>query len=304
MVELEAGIEVRINDDGTASGMARHYTGQIATVLSDDGRCITVQALNGHRFLCSKGLGKHPCEFTVCSQKRSIIGYKAPYSLFNDAILAGTIYMPLASKNNITYAATIEGSALDSGKTNLPKEIVETWEPVYGYTEFPVGTWVTCIAKDDELKGNWIHEIKHRTFKILEPKSKGWSGGKELYKVGIDSHTHKGGHGTGGLKHEWLRVATDEEIHHAKSTIFVIGTKTDVVYVRKDGIQYKDRVLDIGGLKNIPTRFDDSISYGKIGDYSIVLMEPSFRIGCNTEDHVFKLSEIRKIVAAYNGLHK
>lgn len=61
-----------------------------------------------------------------------IVGYKCPLMLFNGNIPKGTIYRPLASKKNTTYAATCyNGRIIDSGKTNLPKEIVEQWEPVY-----------------------------------------------------------------------------------------------------------------------------------------------------------------------------
>ena len=62
---------------------------------------------------------------------RKIVGYKAPKDLFDGEVRCGIIYKPLASVMNKSYAATnILGQPYLS-KYNLPKEIVESWEPVY-----------------------------------------------------------------------------------------------------------------------------------------------------------------------------
>lgn len=63
---------------------------------------------------------------------KKIIGYKVPFDLFNGEIKAGVMYRPLASVNNMSYVAIINkvGTWYPS-KYNLPKEIVEQWEPVY-----------------------------------------------------------------------------------------------------------------------------------------------------------------------------
>lgn len=63
---------------------------------------------------------------------RKIIGYKSPFDLFQGDIPAGNIYKPLSSRKPTTYAAVNSlGDIHDSGRTNLPAEIVEKWEPVY-----------------------------------------------------------------------------------------------------------------------------------------------------------------------------
>ncbi len=63
--------------------------------------------------------------------EKKIIGYKAPFDLFNREVKAGFIYKPLASKNNKYYAPVNFEDKVGLPHLNLPKEIVEQWEPVY-----------------------------------------------------------------------------------------------------------------------------------------------------------------------------
>lgn len=74
-----------------------------------------------------------------------IIAYKAPIDLYNGAIPKGTLYKPIASNKNVVYAAVnSDNKPIDSGRTNLPKEIVEQWVPVYEKT-FVEGDYVTSL---------------------------------------------------------------------------------------------------------------------------------------------------------------
>ena len=83
---------------------------------------------------------------------KTIIGYKAPYDMFGGDIEKDTLYKPLASKFNTMYAAVdANGKCIDSGKTNLPKEIVETWEAVYS-PEFKVGDIVVSLRDVGDLR--------------------------------------------------------------------------------------------------------------------------------------------------------
>jgi hypothetical protein len=80
-----------------------------------------------------------------------IIGYRAPMDLFNNTIKKGTLYMPSASVNNVTYCAVDSNhNVLDGGKTNLPKEIVELWDPEIK-EKFQIGN-IVIVTK--ELKGS------------------------------------------------------------------------------------------------------------------------------------------------------
>lgn len=84
--------------------------------------------------------------------KSKLIAYRAPYCLFGGSIPQGTLYKPLASNNNQSYAAIKDdGSVYDGGRTNLPKEIVETWGAVYG-TEYEVSDYVTSLEDCGDLR--------------------------------------------------------------------------------------------------------------------------------------------------------
>ena len=62
---------------------------------------------------------------------KKIIGYRCPTDLFQGDIPKETLYKALASVNNRSYAAINKEGICESSKFNLPKEIVEQWEPVY-----------------------------------------------------------------------------------------------------------------------------------------------------------------------------
>lgn len=72
---------------------------------------------------------------TTMEEEKKIRGYKAPIDLYSGFIKAGTVYMPVSSGTITIYAAVdSDGKPIDSGRTNLPKEIVEKWEPIYSDT--------------------------------------------------------------------------------------------------------------------------------------------------------------------------
>lgn len=72
---------------------------------------------------------------------KPIIGYKTPMAMFNGKIPKGTIYVI----NNLNKASYMPNNSIKlfnpHGIYALPKEIVETWEPVYKEvdTEFDMG---------------------------------------------------------------------------------------------------------------------------------------------------------------------
>jgi len=76
---------------------------------------------------------------TTQMENKEIIGYKCPQDLFNESVKKGTVYV----KNQLTQMYKIEGW----DDFQLPKEIVETWEPVY-QPKFKIGDWVWGFNND------------------------------------------------------------------------------------------------------------------------------------------------------------
>lgn len=119
---------------------------------------------------------------------KKIIAYEAPFDLFGGTIEQGTHYKPVASHNNTVYAATHpDGIPIDSGKTNLPKEIVEQWVPVYSI-EYQSGDYVVSLC-------NCANRSVGDVFKVLSV---------EPNRIYYREDTHG--------RPEGFRLATEDEI--------------------------------------------------------------------------------------------
>jgi hypothetical protein len=127
--------------------------------------------------------------------EKKIIGYKCPQDLFEGKVKKGELYIKISDsygpKN--TPASRLE----------LPKEIVETWEPVYEQ-EFKVGDYVTVIEAKFGFNGE-----EGKTYKIF-----GWQENYEnkFYYTEDCQPTIN----TNEVK---VRLATPEEIEKKVSTI-------------------------------------------------------------------------------------
>ena len=138
------------------------------------------------------------------SMEKEIIGYKCPVDLFNGNIKKDWILFKDSDGN--TYRPKGQGPL-----HALPKEIVETWEPVYK-EEFKVGDWITITGN---VNRGWLVETRIRTFKITREKTQ-YSGGRYF---GISGAGYK----NSGLYTE-ARLATPEEIESTKTPYIVINT--------------------------------------------------------------------------------
>jgi hypothetical protein len=101
---------------------------------------------------------------------RKIVGYKTPTDLWNGEIKKGSLYVLV--KNFPTNYAFKEDK---DEAYHIPKEIVETWEPVYE-EEYKVGDWV--ITKDysgnydgKALKITKLFEEYDITYAYFEPNN-------------------------------------------------------------------------------------------------------------------------------------
>lgn len=177
-----------------------------------------------------------------------IIGYKAPYDLFGGIIKKDTIYKPLSSEKITTYAATENDKIIDSGKTNLPSEIVETWEPYYKNIEYP-------LSYKDLKRGEFYTKEKENQEKFT-------------FKYGYDlwySHVKKSIITSFDIfdystKFDNFRKATQEEIDFFKQEKeFTLSCSSGIFYliVTEKGLYYKldDRYLCISNMRKLIEEF-------------------------------------------------
>lgn len=119
---------------------------------------------NGSDIPLHTGELSNSTEFEMVNTKA--IGYKAPIDLWGTTIPAGTLYKATSSVKPTTYCAVgSNGLVLDSGRTNLPKEIVETWEPVYEATiitkTVSIGKRNVYIDSKQSIVGTRSYTIDH-----------------------------------------------------------------------------------------------------------------------------------------------
>gem|GEM_PF-2221894 len=119
-------------------------------------------------------LNKKPLTQSECfmKQEKKIIGYKAPKILFSGDIQVGDLY-------NVSKVGTNGCFPKEKG-TNytyyLPKEIVETWEPVYEEEKYEKGKWYyvniaghTAIVRFEKHDGyQWWYSEKYGEESVLE----------------------------------------------------------------------------------------------------------------------------------------
>lgn len=68
----------------------------------------------------------------VLKEIKEIIGYKSPMDLFNGTVVAGSLFVPVTGIGGVKEGMWYRHATTTSGYSRyLPKEIVETWEPVY-----------------------------------------------------------------------------------------------------------------------------------------------------------------------------
>ena len=186
---------------------------------------------------------------------KKIIGYKCPTSLFGDLIKEGTVYK--STNNNLTH---VYGDYIPDDKQatadrfKLPKEIVETWEPVYK-SEFKAGEWVVFEAeKVRKAWDNLYKEVwnKNHVLQIIEVF------GDDLV-FGIGSNDSK-----------CFRHATKEEIEIAQTKTVRMGgengfdlvVKGNKVFHKTDDITlYVEDIYETYGILLSPKTSSKGTSY-------------------------------------------
>lgn len=146
---------------------------------------------------------------------RKIIGYKCPTDLFNGDIKKGDIMIPfLISPLKRVVGMYVKEGYNKNGFQTLPKEIVETWEPVYEQ-EFKAGDWINIFERisGDDLG---VFQITEITMEGNIPWLK--FTGRSIKRNGfaIDHYRNK------------FRKATKEEIEEANNISFA-GHKAEFI---------------------------------------------------------------------------
>jgi len=117
--------------------------------ISPDRQSYAISTLSDNKIRC--WFAFYTIKFPETEQNKKIIGYKCPVDLFNGRVKAGMIF---TSYNDIDLYAS-KGSDFQKGYFTLPKEIVETWEPVYEQTmKYAKNT--ALLTKDGRVCGNAI----------------------------------------------------------------------------------------------------------------------------------------------------
>lgn len=212
--------------------------------------------------------------------ERKIIGYKAPTDLYGKEVTKGTIY---ESCNNANYYRPKGNDELDCPL--MPKEIVETWEPVYDGLK--VGDWVTIVG-DNKDGLNWSTKNSGYTFKVLHSYKSSQEGvGEWLFETDKDQGN--------GISINKVRKATKEEIEAAQSKTFKVGNFEILVKGGKAFHKSDDITAFVKGLKeDLPMMNKTFIA----GSFKYTIGDIIFSsTGCESSES--KLSEWLKV---YNAL--
>lgn len=169
--------------------------------------------------------------------------------------------------------------ALEKELNSLKEEVNKPeWKPLAGewvtYTGSGEGEWTTGKARKlSKVANNGYQDIV-------------WACGEAI-----------------GVYIKDIRKATPAEIKEAenKSITLTIGSNSKTVVVKKDEIVCDDRSYKIGDLKSLVASF----SYGEISHYAIHIKENIrfIRIGCESQDNMFSIEELRSVIKAYEKLN-
>lgn len=206
-------------------------------------------------------------------ENKKIVGYLAPYDLFNGNIKKG--------ETLVDFGQT--GYGTNNKIHRLPKEIVEQWEPVY----------------EEEIKIDDVLYIKNK----IEPNSKSGDLIKVIdltlnnrYQYWVNYKNIKTGH-TGGFGYSYyisnFRKATPEEIKLAQEKSFNMGSFTVKV---KDGKAYHNSEDITQFVKDLVLYYAE---YNKFRGYDAIIDEVTFKkTGC--QNNTTKLSDWKKVYDALN----
>lgn len=141
---------------------------------------------------------------------KKIIGYKCPTDMFNGGIPKNTLYVRKYSE--VLENGYYSKDHLESNVYYLPKEIVETWEPVYEEENYKVGDYV--VLSNSQQCSNGHGREDNKVYIIVEENA---GANKDQHRVSNDLLQRNG---NGIIYKKYIRRATKEEITAKKAELF------------------------------------------------------------------------------------
>lgn len=137
-------------------------------------------------------------------EDKNIIGYKNPIPLFGDSVPAGTVW---AKRDKTLHFYNIKDSASEQ---MIPKEIAETWEPVYEEVRFEEAEYVVALKDISNAQGI---NIKKGDVKLIDA----FGPLRDCFWFS-DTPLGKGHFSIGDF-----RRATKEEVEQEEKSLFTFG---------------------------------------------------------------------------------
>ena len=257
---------------------------------------------NGYRYVVEMENFKETCVTKVkLVDNRKIIGYKCPMDMAGGIWKEGTIFVGKGMHKNIQnedfyYEKLSENSVYPTG---IPKEIVETWEPVYEQS-YKVGDWVLIKRTGQVIRGiEYAEKEKVVQISYIGEKYIALDGENKnsVYKAYIGFNDNKILFAADKNTDYILRRATPEEITATQTVTVSIGVnKTYNVYIRKGEIIVDSRDISIQDIRNLYKVFEPH-PYGSLPWQACAI--GNLQIGCLEVTQ----ADLKKIIDAYDKIN-
>lgn len=144
-----------------------------------NGRCINYKLYSNKRVSFDQDLDSSDSEmisfktFKQDNMEKEIIGYKCPSDLYGGLVKAGTVFKStfFTPTPGSVFVAVDSNYEIINACFELPKEIVETWEPVYKQEDYKVGDWVLLQSSGHAIGSPSFSRVA-KLLKYKEPLTK------------------------------------------------------------------------------------------------------------------------------------
>jgi len=152
---------------------------------------------------------KQSIENNKNTMEKKIIGYKAPYDLFEGKVAAGTVLYPTTENAGVklgAFYATYGDHSTTKYSRHIPKEIVERWEPMYE-DDFKEGDYVRI--KNTSNVRYFNESVIGKVIKLTDSKGEGYSSIENLNR-GLPYTTKDNWYGINYLASDFEKLSPEE----------------------------------------------------------------------------------------------